>query len=76
MRVFSRNIYTNGTVKSVGGIGEVCTLKEYRRKGISKQLLRNAIDFMRVRFVASCVTHGGTGHGSALCFHCHAGSFC
>lgn len=46
VRVFFRKVYINGQVVPMGGIGEVCTDKEYRGKGIASRLLKMAIAFM------------------------------
>ncbi|MCL2517919.1 MAG: GNAT family N-acetyltransferase [Oscillospiraceae bacterium] len=46
VRVFRREIYLNGQKVKMGGIGEVCTLKEYRKQGLSSELLRMSIDYM------------------------------
>ena len=49
-RVFSRQISLgNGQKCEAGGIGEVCTHSQHRRKGLAKQLLHNAIDAMKSR---------------------------
>ena len=42
VRVFHRNLFSTKAF----GIGEVCTLKEYRRRGISEALLRFVINKM------------------------------
>ena len=46
VRVFHRQIIALLSSTTVFGIGEVCTLKEYRRRGISEALLRYVIDKM------------------------------
>jgi len=46
VRVFHRTIYMKGRMLSMGGIGEVSTLPEYRRKGIASKLLHMAIEYM------------------------------
>lgn len=49
-RVFSRLISLGeGRSCEAGGIGEVCTHPDHRRKGLAKQLLHNAIGAMRSR---------------------------
>ncbi len=47
IRVFHREIYFNGKVIKMGGIGEVSTNKEYRGQGLSTKLLEMAIDYMK-----------------------------
>ena len=47
VRVFHRNIYVNGQSIPMGGIGEVCTLPRYEKKGISSKLLELAIEYMK-----------------------------
>jgi predicted acetyltransferase len=46
VRIFHRNVYFNGQVVSMGGIGEVSTKPEYRCKGLSTMLLTMAIKRM------------------------------
>lgn len=46
VRVFHRYMYLNGTMVSMGGIGEVSTQPEHRRKGLSSRLLEMAIRYM------------------------------
>ena len=51
-RIFLRTISTgngNGTVLRAGGIGEVCTTMDHRRRGVSTKLLENAIAIMEER---------------------------
>ena len=51
-RIFLRTISTgngNGTVLRAGGIGEVCTTMDHRRRGLSTKLLENAIAIMEER---------------------------
>ena len=45
-QVFAREMYIKGTPVAIGAIGDVTTLKEYRRQGISTHLMRMCIDFM------------------------------
>lgn len=44
LRLFKRNIFIKSKKVSTAGIGEVCTLKSYRRNGFSKILLKYACD--------------------------------
>ena len=46
VRVFIRKMFLHGEPITVGGIGEVSTRPEYRRRGIATQLLKDAIRFM------------------------------
>jgi predicted GNAT family N-acyltransferase len=48
-RLFLRTISTAEGTLSAGGIGEVCTLQEHRRRGLSKVLLQNCIEIMKER---------------------------
>ncbi len=46
-RVFQKTISIgNGKALEAGGIGEVCTSQEHRKKGLAKRLLLDAIDSM------------------------------
>ena len=45
-QVFNREMYVKGLPVTVGAIGDVTTLEEYRLRGINKRLMRMAIDFM------------------------------
>lgn len=47
LKVFKREIYLNQKTIRMGGIGEVSTIAEARRKGLSSQLLRIAIEYMK-----------------------------
>jgi GNAT superfamily N-acetyltransferase len=49
VRIFSRSLYILGEKVSAGGIGEVCTIPEYRGRGLSSQLLADAIGVMKER---------------------------
>ena len=63
VRVFRREIYLNGQKIKMGGIGEVCTLKEYRRQGLSSDLLRMSIDYMNYNDMpVSMLFTGVNGH--------------
>lgn len=46
VRVFRREIYIAGQRVGMGGIGEVCTLPEYREQQLSYKLLRMACAYM------------------------------
>ena len=52
VRVFIRKMFLHGEPINVGGIGEVSTRPEYRRRGIATQLLKDAITFMEDRDIA------------------------
>ncbi len=58
VRVFIRKMFLHGEPVSVGGIGEVSTRPEYRRRGIATQLLKDAIEFMESRDIAMSSLHG------------------
>ena len=58
VRVFIRKMYFHGEQITVGGIGEVSTRGEYRRKGIATQLLLDSIKFMESRDIAISMLHG------------------
>ena len=47
-RVFQKTLSLGNNGKSIeaGGIGEVCTSEDHRKKGLAKRLLLNAIDVM------------------------------
>ena len=49
VRVFIRKMFLHGEPITVGGIGEVSTRPEYRRRGIATQLLKDSIRFMEDR---------------------------
>lgn len=47
VRIFQRTISIgNGRTLEAGGIGEVCTSEDHRRRGLAKRLLQDAIDTM------------------------------
>ena len=49
-RIFQKEVSLgNGAKVTAGGIGEVCTSAEHRRRGLSKYLLHNAMDIMKGR---------------------------
>ena len=58
VRVFIRKMFLHGEPITVGGIGEVSTRPEYRRRGIATQLLKDAIRFMESRDIAMSSLHG------------------
>ena len=58
VRVFIRKMYLQGEPVTVGGIGEVSTRSEYRRRGLATQLLKDAIGFMESRDIVTSSLHG------------------
>lgn len=58
VRVFIRKIFLHGEPITVGGIGEVSTSPEYRRRGIATQLLKDSIGFMESRDIVVSVLFG------------------
>ncbi len=58
VRVFIRKMYFHGEPISVGGIGEVSTRPEYRKRGLATQLLKDSIQFMEKRGIALSMLHG------------------
>lgn len=47
VRIFQRTISIgNGSTLEAGGIGEVCTSQDHRRRGLAKRLLKDALDTM------------------------------
>ena len=58
VRVFIRKVFLHGEPITVGGIGEVSTLPEYRRRGIATQLLKDSIRFMESRDIVASVLFG------------------
>ena len=58
VRVFIRKMFLHGEPITVGGIGEVSTRPEYRRRGIATQLLKDAVGFMESRDIAMSSLHG------------------
>ena len=58
VRVFIRKMFLHGEPITVGGIGEVSTLPEYRRRGIATQLLKDSIRFMESRDIVMSSLHG------------------
>jgi len=63
VRVFTRYMYLKGEVVKCGAIGEVCTLREYRGRGLSGKLLNMAIDYMKENgFVISQLFTGVNDH--------------
>ena len=49
VRVSNRSMYIGEAVVKLGGIGMVVTLEEYRRRGYSSALLRDAIAYMEAQ---------------------------
>lgn len=58
VRVFIRQMYLHGEPVSAGGIGEVSTLPEYRRRGLATRLLQDAIRFMEARGIVMSALGG------------------
>lgn len=58
VRVFLRKMFLQGETIPVGGIGEVSTHPEYRRRGIATQLLKDAVQFMESRGILISSLHG------------------
>ena len=49
VRVSNRSMYIGEAVVKLGGIGMVVTSEEYRRRGYSSALLRDAIAYMEAQ---------------------------
>ena len=58
VRVFIRKMFLHGEPVTVGGIGEVSTHPEYRRRGLATQLLKDSIRFMESRDIVMSSLHG------------------
>ena len=58
VRVFIRKMFLHGEPITVGGIGEVSTRSEYRRRGLATQLLKDSIEFMESRDIAVSLLFG------------------
>ena len=58
VRVFIRKMFLHGESVTVGGIGEVSTRPEYRRRGLATQLLKDSIQFMESRNIVMSSLHG------------------
>ena len=58
VRVFIRKMFLHGEPITVGGIGEVSTRSEYRRRGLASQLLKDSIKFMESRDIAVSLLFG------------------
>lgn len=58
VRVFIRKVFLHGEPITFGGIGEVSTRPEYRRRGIATQLLKDSIQFMESRDIAVSLLFG------------------
>lgn len=63
VRIFRRTLTTGssggGATIEAGGIGEVCTSPDHQRRGLSKILLKNAIDIMYTSCDGGADTTGG-----------------
>lgn len=59
VRVFIRKMFLHGEPITVGGIGEVSTRTEYRKRGLATRLLKDSIRFMEDRNIAVSMLHGG-----------------
>ena len=64
VRVFLRKLSTGeamkesgGKLRNAGGIGEVCTLSQYRRQGIASRLLKDAVMQMGARNLDCSLLH-------------------
>ena len=58
VRVFIRKMFLHGEPVTVGGIGEVSTRPEYRRRGLATQLLKDSVRFMESRDIVMSSLHG------------------
>lgn len=58
VRVFIRKMFLHGEPITVGGIGEVSTRSEYRRRGLATQLLKDSIEFMESRDITVSLLFG------------------
>ena len=58
VRVFIRKMFLHGEPVTVGGIGEVSTRPEYRRRGLASQLLKDSIEFMEDSGIVLSSLHG------------------
>ena len=58
VRVFIRKMFLHGEPVTVGGIGEVSTHPEYRRRGLATQLLKDSIRFMESRDIVMSSLQG------------------
>ena len=59
VRVFVRKMFLHGEPVTVGGIGEVSTRSEYRKRGLASQLLKDSIQYMEENNIAISMLHGG-----------------
>lgn len=62
VRVLTRELYLHGERVRVGGIGEVCTAKSARGKGVSTALLKKAVAYMERRALPISLLFTGTQH--------------
>lgn len=67
VRVFHRQVYIGGKIYKMGGIGEVSTNPEYRKRGLSGKLLDTAVEYMKNNGFA--VSLLGTGYFSHYAKH-------
>ena len=58
VRVFIRKMFLQGEPITVGGIGEVSTHPDYRRRGLATQLLKDSVQFMESRDIVMSLLHG------------------
>jgi len=66
VRVFHREIYIHGKKVKMGGIGEVSTKAEARKKGLSTQLLNKCIEYMKEQGVQVSILFGNQLNYSKL----------
>ncbi|MDL2317531.1 GNAT family N-acetyltransferase, partial [Eubacteriales bacterium OttesenSCG-928-A19] len=58
LRVFRRHIWLKGRVVAMGGIGEVGTKLEYRKRGLAAELLQLAIAAMETQGMPVSILFG------------------
>jgi len=66
VRVFNREIYIHGKKVNMGGIGEVSTKVEARKKGLSAQLLNMCIEYMKEQGIQVSILFGNQLNYSKL----------
>ena len=66
VRIFYREIYIYGKKVKMGGIGEVSTKAEARKKGLSKQLLNKCIEYMKEQGIQVSMLFGNQLNYSKL----------
>lgn len=70
VRVFTREVYLRGQRVSMGGIGEVSTQPDYRKRGLSSRLLAMAEDYMRGHDMkVSVLFSGNNRHYASSGYH-------